>query len=149
MKNGELAILNCSDGDTRITFDSNNPDEIERARHVVEDMLRRGYCIAVEVGGKMERASGFDASQNAYVVTSSATPILKGGAEAEADEPKETGRKAPARRGNTSRVPARGTRAVAVAPTAGGGFGASAFGVFRSQMKNKSGSPVGVQGARA
>jgi len=114
---GSLAILNCTTGDTRVTFDSNKPAEVERAKAIVEDMLKRGYIISVVVGDKMERAVGFDAEKGDYLVKDS-TP-----ADPDAD-PKPPVKKA------TKKVVRRNAKshaAVAVGPTAGGGLGCSFF----------------------
>ena len=117
MNNGDLAILNCSDGDTRLSFNSDVPDEVARAKVIVEDMLKRGYCISIVVGDKMERVKAFGATKNEYVI--------------DAPDPE-----APAKRrgGRRKGVPTKSTRAYAVAPTAGGGLGVRAFPLRRSQL---------------
>jgi len=42
---GEVAILSVGEGDTKLTFDKNNPAETIRAARIVGDMLRRGPRI--------------------------------------------------------------------------------------------------------
>lgn len=125
MNNGDVAILNCTDGDTRISFDSADEGEVERARAVVEDMLRRGYCISVVVEGKMERAIGFDAAKGEYIVSAPAPA-----------EPHEHGAGERPKR-EKRRVPAKGTKAYAVGQTAGGGFGFYAHGIRREQLAER------------
>lgn len=70
---GELSILNVGEGDTVLSFDSDKPGEVKRARAAVSDMLRRGFAILVEVGqqdGKplYQRATDFDADTNEYII---------------------------------------------------------------------------------
>lgn len=107
-----IAVLNCGAGDTKFTFDSNSPEEVDRARDIVTDMLRRGYCVAINVGGKMERVTGFDPKANEYEIKTS---------ESAAGEAK------PKRGRGRSRVPASGTSGVAVGRTAGGGLCGRSF----------------------
>lgn len=45
----EIGILNVGTGDTKLSFDKNNPAERLRAARIVTDMLRRGYAILIEV----------------------------------------------------------------------------------------------------
>lgn len=54
---GELAILNVGVGDTKLSFDPSKPAEVERAKGVVMDMIRRGFVLLIEVGD-FERAGG-------------------------------------------------------------------------------------------
>lgn len=117
MNAGTLAILNCSTGDTRISFDSADEGEIERAKTIVEDMLRRGYMISVDVGGKMQRATGFDPKAGEYIVENAGPRPV--------DPPAER----PKKRGSykKTRVPASSARAIAVGQTAGGGIGRPHF----------------------
>lgn len=124
MQAGELAILNCTDGDTRISFNSNDPDEVERARAVVEDMLRRGYCISVVVGDKMERAVDFDPSKDEYIVEKS-TPKQHAKPESET----------PSKKRSIHRRSAKEHGAVSVGMTAGGGIGVRVFPVVLRDVR--------------
>lgn len=45
-----IGILSVGAGDTKLTFDPNNPAECIRAARIVKDMLRRGYALLIEVG---------------------------------------------------------------------------------------------------
>lgn len=49
MSLGGIGILNVGCGDTKLTFDKNDPAECIRAARIVTDMLRRGYALLVEV----------------------------------------------------------------------------------------------------
>ena len=70
---GQIGILNVGAGDTKLTFDKNNPAECIRSGRIVQDMLRRGYALLVEVddgkGGKaFTRVKEFDAAKNEYII---------------------------------------------------------------------------------
>lgn len=138
---GTVGILNVGAGDTKLSFDPNNPADRIRAARIVKDMLRRGYALLVEVERngvkKFERAYDFQEDTCEYVIADF-DPLVaqavddqdKQAAEAPAVEvidPASTaetpisGRKRPnSRRGRTKRIPAESTRAVAVARSAGG-----------------------------
>lgn len=100
---GILTVPNIGLGDLEINFDKGVKEDIERARGIIEDMLKRGYTIYVELSdGSTRRVERFDGRMNHYIVT-------------DANKPKRTKRKA-----KPQRVPMTGSRATAVAPTAGG-----------------------------
>ena len=116
---GELGILNVGAGDTKLSFDPKKPKEVEYAKKVVTDLLRRGFAILVEVGKKngkplYQRAEGFDPKTCEYIIV---------GAPEDSDEETEAPEAAPkakTKRKTTRRVAAANTRAVAVARSAGG-----------------------------
>lgn len=121
---GELAILNVSAGDTKLTFDPKKPEETKRACAVVTDMLRRGFAVMVEVGSNdrgplYQRVKEFDAETAEYIIV---------GVPDDQQEPthgkEQQASPAPRRRkgkaSTTVRLPASRTKAVAVAPTSGG-----------------------------
>lgn len=117
---GQLGILNVGDGDTKLSFDKNNPAERERAKRIVQDMLRRGYAILVEVGKADDgepiyrRAKDFDPETCEYIIAGDPVGDIN------LHEP-EAGQ-TPARRppGRPRRVAADKTSAVAVGRMAGG-----------------------------
>lgn len=118
---GELGILNVGAGDTKLTFDPDNPAERERAAATVMDMLKRGYAIMVQVGEKdgkplYQRAETFDPKTCEY--------IIAGLPEADQDEPEDEAQEETADRKpqkpRRGRIRANSTRGVAVAPIAGG-----------------------------
>lgn len=149
MKQGQVGILNVGAGDTKLTFDPNNPAETIRARRVVKDMLRRGYALLVRLeDGKYTRALDFDEKTGEYIIADF-DPVIaadvdaqdhadhgpqSGAPNAEVKAPKkdkaaaalDDGVKLPppavsAKRGRPSkRVAAESVGAVAVARTAGG-----------------------------
>lgn len=126
---GELAILNVGAGDTKLTFDG-DPAEVEKNARIVEDMIRRGFVLLIEVGSNdkgpiYQRAKAFDPETLEYIVAGTTTEGTGHEEAAAASSPKE--RKPAARpqtrgaaKARTSRVPARTARAVGVARTAGG-----------------------------
>lgn len=119
---GELSVLNCGKGDIRIKLDKDNPIDIARAKRMIQDMLRRGYLLAIERSdGKLVPVESFDAEAGEYIIVEGA--LYSGGEdpppvnEAEAGEkpePKKRGRPA------KTRVPMANARATAVPMTAGG-----------------------------
>lgn len=123
MNNGVLAILNVGEGDTKITFDPEQPAERDRACRIVRDMLRRGYAILVQAGERdgrqvYFRATDFDPQTAEYIVAGmpedTATDVL--------EQPRDEPPAAQKHRGRPrkARMPAQTTRAVAVARSAGG-----------------------------
>lgn len=125
---GTLAILAVGHGDTKLTFDPDNPAEAQRSAGIVIDMIRRGYVILIEAGRDDDgrplyrRALDFDPAVCEYIVAGDPTPTTE--AMTHDQEPASTPRKgrsqAPRRNSSTRRIPADGASAVAVARTAGG-----------------------------
>lgn len=118
---GEIAILNVSEGDTKLSFDPKNPQEVKRASSVVADMLKRGFAIMVEVGKNdrgplYQRIKKFDPKTAEYIIMGGPDTEESDGPGEQQATPAPHGRKGKAPR----RVPAASATAVAVAPTAGG-----------------------------
>lgn len=128
---GCVRVLNVGAGDLKLTFDSSDPVEVERARRTVEDMLQRGYVLLADVPRKgrrpkgeeegkrrLVRVKGFDPRADEYLI---ATDALYPGGEAGGEEQEAEGegrsRKA---RSKTTRIPAREARVAAVGRSAGG-----------------------------
>lgn len=144
---GTVGILNVGAGDTKLTFDKDNPIETARAARIVTDMIRRGYVLFVEVvedGKKVfRRALNFDERTAEYIIadldplkaqevdnadaaarTSDEPQVARGGLD---DGPAVEAEQVPSpslpkRRGRppTKRVPASSTKAISVGRTAGG-----------------------------
>lgn len=90
----EIRILNCTTGDTALTFDPDNPQDVESAKEMFETMKKRGYSIFVrEEDGTMTRVYDFDPKTASYVIKKD---------------------------GKTKRKPYKSTKSIACAPTAGG-----------------------------
>ncbi len=106
---GTVEILHANMGDVKLSFDPANKVGAEATKAKVTSMLRQGYAILVEVGSRngepvYQRAKAFDPDTCEYLIVG---------------EPhKENGW---ARAGKAiTRVAAKATRAVSVAPMAGG-----------------------------
>lgn len=132
----DVSILNVGTGDTRLSFDKNNPAERIRAARIVKDMLRRGYALLVERpagSGTYTRALDFDENTCEYIIAdldpvaaaaadavepAGGTDGQQGEAETKpaAADPAGTAKK----RAGRTRVPAESTKAVGVARIAGG-----------------------------
>lgn len=112
---GELAILNVGQGDTKLTFDKNKPEEVKHARRVVLDMIKRGFAIMVEVGTKdgkptYQRAVKFDPKTDEYIIFG----VPEDAEKQKPPAPRPRGQKA------ERRIKAGSTGAIAVARSAGG-----------------------------
>lgn len=119
---GELAVLNVGDGDTKLTFDKDKPEERKRAAKIIGDMLKAGYTILIQVDEKdgeplYQRAKGFDPEHCEYIIAGDVAAVPSG-----VDVRDDAPRAAPAKQGRPKdrRVPAEATRAVGVARSAGG-----------------------------
>ena len=117
---GELSVLNVRQGDIKVSFNSSDPMEVERARRIVEDMLRRGYILFVEVKGKLRKATGFDPKTDEYILADgplyASPPMDEPVDDPEIPAPKRRGRPP----GSKNRASAKSTRATGVPPTSGG-----------------------------
>ena len=126
---GTLSVLNCSAGDMKFSFNSADPLEAARAQRVVEDMLKRGYMLFVEVHQDdnpkkpklLRRVQGFDPQTTEYILAdgpglpTEAVPTIEPAAPAETPaKPEKKGK------GKKSRVSAKEAKAHGVAPIAGG-----------------------------
>jgi len=66
---GGLSVLSVDKGDFKITFDKNVPGERERAAKTVEDLLKRGYAIMVDLpNGKTRRVRKFNSKTCEYII---------------------------------------------------------------------------------
>lgn len=119
---GTVGILNVGAGDTKLSFDPKNPAEAKRAAGIVEDMVKRGFVILVEVGTDdkgpiYRRAHGFDPETSEYIIAGDPPEQETKIVEITPAAPRRAPRRGKA---STTRVPAATTNAVAVARTAGG-----------------------------
>lgn len=126
---GTLSILNVYEGDVKITFDTKDAAETIRARRMIQDLVRRGYALLIEVDGAYQRAIDFDEKVGEYIIAdfdSSYRPKTQGedekNGEEESQEAKaETPPKIRSQRGRPrKRIAMESTNAVAVARSAGG-----------------------------
>lgn len=123
---GTLGVLNVANGDTKLSFDPNNPQERIRAARIVKDMLRRGYALMVDDGnGIFRRVTDFDESKCEYIIADF-DPVMA----AEEDEKQGANNgstfeqaatpTAGTRAKKNHRIPAEKTRGVSIARSAGG-----------------------------
>lgn len=107
-----LDILNAGKGHVEVRFDNNDPLEIERAKRIITDMLKRGYVLFIEGKGKeLTRVKSFDQVKGVYLIADL-------GEQAEAIEPApaiKRGRGRPKKEVDMTKV-----RVTAVGRSAGG-----------------------------
>lgn len=65
-----IDILNTGFGDFELRFDPNKPDEVQKAKETITDMLKRGHAIFVQQGKETFRVRKFDADKNVYIIGS-------------------------------------------------------------------------------
>lgn len=129
---GVLEVLSIGKGDLKLTL-GNDPDDVEKAQAVIEEMLRKGYAIFVETDDGPSRVQRFNPKRMTYIIAELAPgntlpsgpappAALTTGTAVKADEviaPKRRGRP-PGKRTREREVPVAGSRATAVGRTAGG-----------------------------
>ena len=140
MSKGTIGILNVGAGDTKLSFDKDNPMERARSARIVTDMLRRGYVLFIEIerDGKktFQRVLEFREDVCEYIIADldpTVAPTPEPNKEMPDNEPSDetpseaggeaTAEPVPARRGRgrkTKAIDAGQAHGVAVARTAGG-----------------------------
>lgn len=134
MTQGSVGILNVGAGDTKLVFDTSNPDETAKSAAIVKDMIRRGFVLLIEVGQDAKgpvyrRAHDFDAETAEYIIAGPPPPELDAPAstsplpktpEVLLEQPPAAPRRRKGGRQAQVRIAASSTNAVAVARTAGG-----------------------------
>jgi hypothetical protein len=63
-----IDVLNTGYGDFEMRFDPNKPDEVQKAKETITDMLKRGYAIFVRQGTETFRVRKFDVEKNVYII---------------------------------------------------------------------------------
>lgn len=106
---GILEVLSIGKGDLRLEVGGSNPEDIAKARALIEEMLRKGYSIFVETDNGPRRVKKFNPKRMTYLIEPPAEA-------AELDVPTPAKR----RQRPHDEVPVRGSRATAVGRTAGG-----------------------------
>lgn len=125
---GTLAVLNVGAGDLRVEFGKDD-DANTKTIDMLEDMLKHGYAVLVEIDGKWERAIGIDRTKKEYIlerweprqvqVNVETTAPLEGTTARVEKVTRPAGQKG-RRGGRRARAPISDARAVGVARTAGG-----------------------------
>jgi len=65
-----IDVLNTGYGDFELRFDPNKPDEVQKAKETITDMLKRGYAIFVRQGKEFQRVRKFDIEKDVYIIGS-------------------------------------------------------------------------------
>ena len=63
-----IDVLNTGYGDFELRFDPDEPDEVQKAKETITDMLKRGYAIFVRQGQETLRVRKFDVNKNVYII---------------------------------------------------------------------------------
>ncbi|QOR55402.1 MAG: hypothetical protein SHS37scaffold145_53 [Phage 71_18] len=111
---GMLEVLSVGKGDIKLTLDG-GPGEVENARRLIEEMLRKGYGIFVETDAGLARVKEFNPRRMTYII-SEFVDEPEPAADVAGDPPART---AP-RRTRKREVPVAGSSAKAIGRTAGG-----------------------------
>jgi hypothetical protein len=57
---GMLEVLSVGKGDIKLTVGGDDPEEVDKGRKVIEEMLRKGYGIFVETDRGLTRVKKFN-----------------------------------------------------------------------------------------
>lgn len=99
---GQIGVLNVGAGDTKLSFDKNNPAECIRSARIVSEMLKRGYALLVEdpeKPGTYVRAHAFREDTCEYIIADYDPTVIEETASERNPEPAdEPAAEAPARK---------------------------------------------------
>jgi len=113
---GILDVLSIGKGDLRLEVGT-SPEDRDRAKDLIGEMLRKGYSIFVETDDGPVRVHGFIAERMVYVIVEDDGDPEAG----PASRPPKAGPPSPRKRGGRKReVPVAGSQATAVGRTSGG-----------------------------
>lgn len=113
---GQLDILSCGEGDIKIVFDQNNPLEVERAKRIITDCLKRGYALFVHgTDNALIRVKKFIEGTAEYIIADG--PAVPPESEPVEEETKGRAKSAKAR---WAKVKASKVKATVVGRSAGG-----------------------------
>ena len=75
MKEAGLDCLSVGAGHLELRFSEKDVIEVERAKRIIQDMLKRGYALFVPVGdkGELQRVRRFIASTGTYIIADGPT----------------------------------------------------------------------------
>jgi cysteinyl-tRNA synthetase len=65
-----IDVLNTGYGDFELSFNPDSPEEVQKAKETITDMLKRGYAIFVRQGKETFRVRKFDVDKNVYIIGS-------------------------------------------------------------------------------
>lgn len=106
---GMLEVLSVGKGDLKLTIDG-TPEDIEKGKAIIEEMLQKGYTLFVETPKGLTRVKKFNPKHMAYVVAA---------LHEDADEDEVATTKGKGKVGERE-IPVAGSKATAVGRTAGG-----------------------------
>ena len=110
---GMLEVLSVGKGDIKLTIGS--PEEVDDARKMIEEMLRKGYGIFVETDDGLARVKEFNPKRMTYIITEVVEDAD------EVSEPDAAAAPAPKKARTRKReIPVAGSSAKAIGRTAGG-----------------------------
>jgi hypothetical protein len=124
---GMLEVLSIGKGDLKLSIGGDDPEDIEKARQLITEMLKKGYSIFVETDKGPSRVKRFNPKRMTYIISEvveDALPVAdkrtdpRPGSPVKPDEiiTSHRGR----RRVTDVHVPIAGSRATAIGRTAGG-----------------------------
>jgi len=102
---GCLEVLSVGKGDLKLTVGGDDPEDTERAKALITEMLQKGYAIFVETDKGLTRVKRFNPKRMTYVISE----IVE-----DAIPPAKT------RRVADKHVPVAGSKATAIGRTSGG-----------------------------
>lgn len=141
IKEAGLDVLNCGMGHLEIRFNAQDVIELERAKRIIQDMLRRGYALFInDKDGKLTRVKNFISETGTYIIADGPSafeqiveeevpakepepwkPSVVPASETEPDPPPEPPKNRPGRPRKAERsVPMTQTKATVVGRSAGG-----------------------------
>lgn len=108
---GMLEVLSIGKGDLKLTIGGDNPEDTEKARKLIEEMLHKGYAIFVETDKGPTRVKKFNPKRMTYIISEVVDEAAPQVTKAE---------RAPRKKAKETHVPVAGSKATAVGRTAGG-----------------------------
>lgn len=63
-------MLNTGFGDSELRCNPESPEEVQKAKETITDMLKRGYAIFVRKGKETFRVRKFDPDKSVYIIGS-------------------------------------------------------------------------------
>lgn len=109
-----LEVLSVGKGDIKLIIDGNDPDEVDKARKVIEEMIQKGYGLFVETDKGLSRVKRFNPKRMTYVIAEVVDAAADG-----TDDP-ASGPAKPRRKTRDRDIPVAGSKAKAIGRTAGG-----------------------------
>lgn len=116
---GVLEILSIGKGDIKLSIDNNDEDR-EKARVLIEEMLRKGYALFVETDDGAVRVTEFNPKRMTYTIMAPALPAPPERKALPPGEPTPAKATRRQRQRGHREIPVSGSKTTAVGRTAGG-----------------------------